>query len=196
MIVVSGLPRAGTSLMMQMISAIGVPAFSDGHRPADASNPRGYLEHAAVRRLDRDARCLDGARGHVVKIVSPLLPALPAPRSPFVYRVVFVRRDLEEVLRSQALMLGAVGHDASNASDAKLSAAMEKAEARARRFVAARPDVDWIEVSHADLMAQPLATARRVTAFILGALDVAAAGAMAACVDPELHRVRGSSALP
>ncbi len=199
-IVVSGLPRSGTSLMMQMIVAAGVPAFVDEHRPADASNPRGYLEHAAIRRLDRDTRCLEAARGHVVKIVSPLLPRLPDPHSPFVYRVVFLRRDMEEVLRSQAAMLAATATatPAATAADrvepglpeAKLRSALEKADARARRFAATRPDVESIEVEHAALLVDPLEVARRVAAFVLGWPDEERAAAMASRVDPSLHRAR------
>jgi hypothetical protein len=177
--------------MMQMISALGVPAFADDARPADASNPRGYLEHAAVRRLDRDQRFLEQARGHVVKIVSPLLTALPGPTPPFRYRVVFMRRELEEVLRSQATMLDVSGASSPDVPEAKLRVALEKAEVRAREFASTRSDVEWIEVDYAALRIAPLAAARRVAAFVCGAPDEAAAARMAACVDPMLYRSRG-----
>ncbi len=179
--------------MMQMISALGVPAFADDARPADASNPRGYLEHAAVRRLDRDQRFLEQTRGHVVKIVSPLLTALPGPPPPFRYRVVFMRRELEEVLRSQATMLGASGASSPEVPDARLGAALEKAELKARDFASTRSDIEWIEVDHAALMVAPLSVARRVVAFVFGAPDEEAAARMAACLDPTLYRSRGAA---
>jgi hypothetical protein len=179
--------------MMQMISALGVPAFADDARPADASNPRGYLEHAAVRRLDRDQRFLEQARGHVVKIVSPLLTALPGPTPPFRYRVVFMRRELEEVLRSQATMLDVSGASSPEVPDARLGVALEKAELKARDFASTRSDIEWIDVDHAALMVAPLSVARRVVAFVFGAPDEEAAARMAECLDPTLYRSRGAA---
>lgn len=190
-IVVSGLPRSGTSMAMQMVVAAGVPAFEDGHRPPDSSNPRGYLEHAAVRRLDRDPDALAAARGRVVKVVSPLLPYLPEAEAGGGYRVVFMRRELREVLRSQRAMLEALGNAGVAPADETLAAAFEKAEARARRVAASRPDVDWIEVEHADTLASPRDAARRLVAFVLGASpDAATIDRVAAVVDPALHRAR------
>ncbi|MFO1003217.1 MAG: hypothetical protein U0936_23025 [Planctomycetaceae bacterium] len=72
--VVSGLPRSGTSLAMQMLAAGGLPVLGDEHRPADEDNPRGYLEDARVKSLERDATWLAEAEGKAVKIISFLLP--------------------------------------------------------------------------------------------------------------------------
>ena len=178
-------------MAMQMIVAAGVPAFEDGHRPPDATNPRGYFEHAVVRRIDREADALAAARGRVVKIVSPLLPQLPPAEAPGHYRVVFMRRDLREVLRSQRAMLAALGTPGGSPSDEALAAAFEKAETRARRMAASRPDVDWIELDHADTLASPRASARRLVAFVLGATpDAETIDRVAAVVDPALHRAR------
>ena len=100
--VVSGLPRSGTSLVMQMLAAGGIPVLGDDLRRADEDNPRGYLEYEKVKSLERDSTWLPEAEGKAIKIISFLLPKLP---SSFEYRVIFVRRNLTEVLRSQEKML-------------------------------------------------------------------------------------------
>jgi hypothetical protein len=102
-IIVSGLPRSGTSLMMQMLEAGGVPVLTDHRRPPDASNPRGYYEFEPVKRLGKEpATWMTDASGHALKVVSPLLVHLPAE---YAYRVVFMLRDLDEVILSQRAML-------------------------------------------------------------------------------------------
>ena len=100
--VVSGLPRSGTSMMMQMLATGGVAVFTDGAREADENNSRGYFEHAKTLALHADASWLDQARGKAVKIVAPLLPHLPQSET---YKIVFMRRDLQHVIASQRAML-------------------------------------------------------------------------------------------
>ncbi|HNY87520.1 MAG TPA: hypothetical protein PKN23_13545, partial [Candidatus Hydrogenedentes bacterium] len=110
-VVVSGLPRSGTSMMMRMLAAGGMPLFTDGVRAADSDNPLGYFEHEAVKRLREDASWVPGAAGKAVKVVSALLPALPEG---FQYRVILMRRPLEEVLASQRRMFGRRGAPAAD----------------------------------------------------------------------------------
>ena len=43
-IVVSGLPRSGTSMMMKMLEVGRQPILTDNLREADANNPNGYYE--------------------------------------------------------------------------------------------------------------------------------------------------------
>lgn len=99
--VVSGLPRSGTSLMMQMLLEGGMPVLRDAGRPADEHDPRGYLEYRKVRSLKDDCSWLHDADGRAIKVVSQLLYYLPAD---FEYRDIFMRRDLDEVLQSQEKM--------------------------------------------------------------------------------------------
>jgi hypothetical protein len=102
-IIVSGLPRSGTSLMMQMLVAGGVPALTDAHRPADASNPRGYYEYEPTKRLHMgDKDWIGQARGRVVKVISHQLKHLPENEH---YHIVFMRRHIGEVVASQSDML-------------------------------------------------------------------------------------------
>src|ERR1700726_4979370 len=105
--VVSGMPRSGTSLLMRMLVAGGLPALTDGHRPADHHNPRGYFEDVRARKLAHDSSWIEEARGKAVKIIYRLLPNLPPHLD---YRVLFMERDLEEVFDSQQDMLRSAQH--------------------------------------------------------------------------------------
>ena len=109
-IVVSGLPRSGTSLMMQMLAAGGVEVVTDHVRTADTDNPRGYYEFELVKKIKQDASWLPEARGKAVKMVSQLLYDLPAGEK---YRIIFLERDLDEVLVSQEKMLERLGRTAA-----------------------------------------------------------------------------------
>src|SRR5215813_2420595 len=100
--IVSGLPRSGTSLMMQMLVAGGLAALSDGERRADTDNPKGYLEWERIKTLPKDPNCIVEAEGKVVKCISQLLLALPMNHE---YRIIFMQRPLPEVLASQEEML-------------------------------------------------------------------------------------------
>ena len=104
--IVSGLPRSGTSMMMQMLDGGGLPILSDGEREADEDNPRGYLELEGTKRLRTDHSWLADAQGHVVKVIAQLIPVLPLG---FGYRVIFMERDIVEVLSSQRHMLERLG---------------------------------------------------------------------------------------
>ena len=105
--IVSGLPRSGTSLMMQMLAAGGIPPLHDGHRPADVDNPRGYFEFAPAKNLRADASWLPHAHGRALKLVAQLLPFLPPGHD---CRIVFMERSPDEVLASQETMLKRSGH--------------------------------------------------------------------------------------
>ena len=104
--VVSGLPRSGTSLMMQLLSAAGRAALTDGKRDDDEDNPLGYFELEQARELAKDASWIPQARGKVVKIVAQLLPFLPPGQH---YNVVFMERNMAEVIASQNAMLARQG---------------------------------------------------------------------------------------
>src|SRR3990167_393038 len=99
-VIVSGLPRSGTSLMMQMLRAGGMSLLIDDQRPADADNPHGYWEYEPVKRLQHDNSWLPQAEGKAVKVVSALLQYLP-PRH--TYKIIVMHRPMQEVLASQAV---------------------------------------------------------------------------------------------
>jgi hypothetical protein len=182
--IVTGVPRSGTSLVMQMLAAGGLPPLSDGLRAPDADNPRGYFEFEPAKRLARDAAWLALASGRAVKLAHTLVASLP-PGLP--YRVLLVRRRLDEVLASQRVMLARSGAAPDPAEDARLLSAFEAQLARLERELAGRGNVAWLAVEHAELLREPELAAARINHFLGGGLDAAA---MAACVDPALHRQR------
>ncbi len=184
--IVSGLPRSGTSLMMQMLSAGGLPALTDHQRAADEDNPRGYLEFERVKRIKQDRAWLDEARGKVVKMVHLLLLDLPPDRS---YRVVFMRRNLAEVLASQRKMLERQGKRGAAMSPEQLTKLFEDQVNKVTRWMAAQANFRSIEVHYHELVADPASHAKRLNEFLGGNLDEAA---MVSAVDPSLYRNRAT----
>ena len=182
-IVVSGLPRSGTSLMMQMLAAGGIPPLHDGHRPADADNPRGYFEFAPAKNLRADASWLSHARGRALKLVAQLLPFLPPE---YEGRVVLMERSLEEVIASQETMLQRRGRAGAALAPDKLRAVYDHQLARVGE-VLERRRLPVLRVRHIDCLTDAAAVARRVKDFLKLPLD---ASAMAAVVDPTLYRQR------
>lgn len=183
--IVSGLPRSGTSLMMRMLEAGGLPILSDGEREADEDNPRGYYELEAVKALPRgEASWLPSARGTAVKVISALLPHLPPTER---YRVLFLRRAMPEILASQRAMLVRRGEDPDAIDDATMAAHYESHLSEIDAWRRTRPDVAWLEVDYNRLLADPAPEIPHIVAFLAHPLDAAA---MAAVVDPTLYRNR------
>lgn len=187
-VVVSGLPRSGTSMAMKMLEAGGLELIQDGLRSADEDNPKGYYEDERVMRLHdaTDKSWLKAARGKGVKIISNLLRSLPADNN---YRVLFVRRDIEEILASQAKMLERRGEESAT-DDGRMTELFEGDVWRAQYLLKRQPQFSWIEVHYRDVLAEPEAQARRMRAFLHLDLDV---DKMAAVVDPNLYRNRSAA---
>src|SRR5262249_52395120 len=136
--IVSGLPRSGTSVMMQMLSAGGLPVLTDQIRAADDDNPRGYFEFERVKLIRQDKSWLDQASGKVVKMVHLLIPELPGDRE---YRIVFMRRRLEEVLASQRKMLQRSGKVGASVPDAVLGRTFEQQIAQVMQWMSRQPNI-------------------------------------------------------
>ena len=184
-IVVTGVPRSGTSMAMQMLHAGGVPILTDGRRMADEANPRGYLEFEPVKRLRTDRSWLDQASGKAVKIIHMLVPELPEDRP---YKVIFMHRSLEEVVRSQTRMLESGGQSAAPIPPERMVAVFAAQIASLRAWLAARPVFEVSEFQHAECVRDPQGTAARMNQFLGGHLDEARMGQ---AVDPMLHRNKG-----
>lgn len=182
--IVSGLPRSGTSLMMQMLEAGGLPALTDGVRIADESNPRGYFEFEPVKRLRTDRAWLPQARGHAVKIIHLLLRELPLDAS-FAYRIILMQRPIEEVLASQQTMLQRDGKTGSD--PAVLRRAFESQLAQLDEWLRSRRDIAFLRVAYHRAISEPSPVAEEVREFLGLPLDAAA---MARAVDPALYRNR------
>jgi hypothetical protein len=169
---------------MQMLGAGGVPIVTDGVRAVDEDNPRGYLEFERVKHLRADKAWLDDAAGRAVKVIHLLLMDLPDDRP---YRVVFMQRDLREVVTSQARMLARSGRAGGGLPPERLMAVYEQQLKSVEAWLAIRPNFAVLRVPYAELVADPAPWVERVAAFVGGSLDRVA---MQAAVDPALHRNR------
>jgi hypothetical protein len=186
-VVVSGLPRSGTSLAMRMLDVGGLPVMTDGRRHADVSNPNGYYELERVKTLEGagDAPWLDDARGKAVKIISFLLTWLPET---YDYRVVFMERRIEEVLASQDAMLRHRGETAAISAARDAGALYEEHLRQVDRFLSRRSCFSVLRLDYGDVVARPGDAAARLAQFVDVPLDVAR---MASVADPALYRNRG-----
>lgn len=184
-IVVSGLPRSGTSLMMQMLHQGGVAAMTDEIRGADPDNPRGYFEFERVKKIKDDPSWLPAARGKAVKMVSSLLYDLPVTER---YRVVFMRRDIDEVLQSQEKMLARLARPAAPRDSMKQSFAIHLE--RLFKWLPGQAHIQILEVSYNDLLSAPESEVERVARFLD---NTPSTTQMLSAIDPGLYRNRGAT---
>jgi hypothetical protein len=183
-IIVSGVPRSGTSLMMQMLDAGGVPVLTDGLREADQDNQRGYYEWEPAKRLPREPELIGEAEGKAVKVISSLVSALPDDHR---YRVIFMQRPLREVLASQAEMIRRRGTVGAPLQMSALIAALEAHLKQVTAWLRTRPLIEVCWVDYHRLLQDPLAQVEKISDFLQVPLD---RHAMARQVDPRLchHR--------
>lgn len=182
--IVSGLPRSGTSLMMQMLQAGGLELLTDALRTPDEHNPRGYFELEAVKHGRNDLSWLAHARGKAVKVIHLLLMNLPTDQP---YRVIFMNRDLQEVVKSQRAMLKQQGQTGAALADSALAGIFEKQLTTVHHWLAEQPNFSVLYVNHRDVMEHPSLAAEQINAFLNGDFSV---NNMAAVVTPSLHRQR------
>jgi predicted AlkP superfamily phosphohydrolase/phosphomutase/tetratricopeptide (TPR) repeat protein len=189
-LVVSGLPRSGTSMLMQMLSAGGVPILTDHERDADEDNPRGYFELEAVKTMFRQEDWVKDAKGKALKVVAPLVCGLPPGCN---YRVVLIERDYDEILASQAKMIERRGElvGDSPARRDRLRREYARVIAQAKNVLSARADVKVVSVRYEDVVNNPAETAALLNRFAGGGLDAAK---MSMAVDRSLHRNRRQAA--
>lgn len=175
---------------MRMLAAGGVEVVTDGVRSADDDNPRGYYEFEAVKGLAQDSRWVAQARGKAVKVISALLPHLPAGQR---YKVLFLRRALEEVLASQRQMLIRRGAPTDKVSDERMAALFERHLDQTDRQLSERDDTDVLDLDYRELVRDPAPDCERIISFLGRPLD---ASAMQAAVDPKLYRQRVAGGPP
>jgi len=180
--VVSGLPRSGTSMMMKMLEAGGIPPLTDKIRVADEDNPKGYYEFERVKKLpDGDVDWLPEAQGKSLKVIAALLKHLP---DNYAYNVIFINRAMEEILASQKKMLER-REEAAKVSDEKMAALFEKHKLNVIAWMKEQKNFTYIEISYNELLEDPLLGLRKVNQFLGGNLDIKK---MAAMVDSKLYR--------
>jgi hypothetical protein len=168
--------------MMQVLEAGGMPILTDGVRCADEDNPRGYYEFEPVKNTARDSRWLAQATGKAVKMVYRLLRDLPRE---YEYRVIFMRRKVDEVLVSQKIMLTRSNRDGSDVPDERMAAIFEKDVAATCHWIEAQDNFRLLAVDYGEMIRSPLPECQRISGFLGGGFDAAR---MASAVDPALYR--------
>jgi len=171
-------------MMMQMLDKGGIPALTDNIRTPDEDNPKGYYEFEPVKQTKKDASWLKDASGKVVKMVHLLLLDLPADHR---YRVVFMRRNIREVVASQNVMLDRHGKSTGDLGEEKLIAMFQAQIAKVEAYVRQHPNFAMLDVTYNDVLRDPRPEVAKINAFLGGDLDTQA---MLAVVDPSLYRNR------
>jgi hypothetical protein len=182
--IVSGLPRSGTSLMMQMLVAGGMTALTDGERQADSDNPRGYYEWERIKLLPQQPACIAEAEGKVVKVISQLLFALPAEQE---YQIIFMQRPLAEVVASQAEMIRRRGTTGAPLPQAALIAGLGAHLNQVNAWLKDKANISVHRVEHHDVLSEPLGTSESIQQFLKCTLDVVT---MSQQIDKSLYRQR------
>ena len=187
-IIVSGLPRSGTSLLMQMLDRGGLEVVTDNIRAADTDNPRGYYEYEQVKKIKQDASWLPATRGKVFKMISQLLYDLPPSER---FRIVFMERDFDEMLRSQEKMLARLNRKGAPPDEIKRSYTLHLE--RLRDWLRQQSNMRVLYVSYNNLVQRPREQAERINEFLGVKAKVEE---MVKAVDPSLYRNRKDSAEP
>jgi hypothetical protein len=182
--IVSGLPRSGTSLMMQMLNAGGLPVLSDGEREADTDNPLGYFEWERIKQLPKTPNLIAEAEGKVVKVISQLILLLPPD---YEYSVIFMQRPLPEVLKSQEEMLKHRGHAERDIGSSSIEQAFQRHMIEVNQWLLRQTNLRVERVHYHRALREPKAVAEEIAAFLQVPLDVEA---MVRQVDGSLHRHR------
>ena len=187
--IVSGLPRSGTSMMMKMLEAGGMAILTDGIRKADEDNPRGYYEFEGVKKIKKDKSWLPECKGKAVKMVSMLLYDLP---SDYKYKIIFMQRDMQEMLASQAKMLERLGRKGGDVSDEEMAEKYEKHLKEIGGWLSQQNNMNVLYVRYNDVIKESDVQSARVNRFLGGFLNEEE---MARVVEPGLYRQRKSSIL-
>ncbi|MGA2356739.1 MAG: hypothetical protein ABSG02_19770 [Terriglobales bacterium] len=182
--IVSGLPRSGTSLMMQMLDAGGLPVLSDGERKADTDNPKGYLEWERIKQLPKNPGIIAEAEGKVVKAVSEFIMWLPSSHG---YRIIFMQRPLPEVLKSQDEMLRRRGNADLVADNSAMEEFFHRHLIEVNQWLASHANMKVTRVHYHRVLREPKVVAEEVAAFLESPLDI---DAMVGQVDGNLYRNR------
>lgn len=174
-------------MMMKMLQQGGLAVMTDQIREADDDNPKGYFEFERVKQLDKgDQDWLADAQGKVVKVISALLEHLPPDYN---YRVIFIERQMDEVLASQRKMLARRGEPTDRVDDQEMARLFVKHLDKIRAWLASQPNFAVLYVDYNQMMADPLPYVRQVNQFLDNALDEEA---MHRAIDPALYRNRAT----
>ncbi|MCY2933881.1 MAG: sulfotransferase [Planctomycetota bacterium] len=186
LVIVSGLPRSGTSMMMKMLESGGVPVLADDQRKADIDNVNGYYEFQAALKIKQDNSWLADSDHKAVKMVYQLLYELPETHQ---YRVLMMRRSMDEVLASQKKMLARLGKPTDTIPDSKMAEIFNTGLAKFYAWIAQRPNFRIVDIDYNIMVADPIPQIQVINRLLGGGLDEQA---MAEVVQPDLYRNRKS----
>jgi len=182
--IVSGLPRSGTSMMMQALQAGGMPVLTDDIRKSDIENPKGYYEFEPVKKTKDDPSWVPQAVGKVVKMVYRLLYDLPKD---YEYRVIFMDRNIDEIMVSQRTMLERSGKKGADIDDEKLALLLKEELEKVYKWVKEQDNFSMIKVGYKDMVQDPPSQCALVNEFLGNPLDT---DKMASVTDASLYRNR------
>jgi hypothetical protein len=182
--VVSGLPRSGTSMLMKMLEAGGIPPLTDQIRVADEDNPKGYFEFERVKKLPEDTEWLKDARGKTVKVLAELVKHLP---NNYVYKIIFIDRKMEEIIASQKKMLIRRGEDPNKVPDKEIMALFSKYKKIIKKYISQQANMDVLYVSYNEILEDPTDIIVEINEFLDGVLDE---NKMRSAIDGKLYRNR------
>ena len=183
--IVSGLPRSGTSMMMKMLEAGGLPPLTDKLRTADTDNPKGYYEFERVKKLDAgDTAWLAEAQGKVVKVISALLTYLPPA---YTYNIIFMHRAMPEILASQKKMLVHRQEDTDNVSDEEMAGLYMEHLRHVDSWINSRSNIKRIDINFNEILKNPIPQIEIINKFLAGVLDTSKVETV---IDPSLYRQR------
>ncbi len=182
--IVSGLPRSGTSMMMKMLEAGGIKPFVDNIRVPDEDNPKGYYELERVKQLAKDSSWMHEAKGSVVKVISMLLYDLP---SMYKYKVIFMQRNMDEILASQATMLERRGKKNNDIPDEELAKKFDLHLKDVKAWMKGQPNIEVIYMNYNELLEDPRESVNQINFFMNQLLDDAK---MPQIIDTSLYRQR------
>lgn len=187
-VIVSGLPRSGTSMAMKMLDAGGMSQMVDGIRTADLDNPKGYYEDERVKDLHKmeDKRWVKDARGKALKVISFLLKDLPDENQ---YKIIFMRRHLDEVLASQNKMLDH-RKESNETPDEDMKKIYTDHLKQVDALVRRRPNMEILYLDYRGVIDDPRGSAKKVFDFLGGVLDLEK---MSTVADPKLYRNRADA---
>lgn len=182
--IVSGLPRSGTSMMMQLLAAGGVTLLTDDVRAADTDNPKGYCEFEPVKRLRTDASWLGKAEGKAVKVIAQLLTYLPEE---YEYKVIFMHRELDEIIESQKIMLERRGKLGASISSEQLKTVFSNQLTQLKAVLERQETIQTLNIDYAKMVQSPEAHFTKLIDFLGAPLDTEK---MSSVIDPSLYRNR------
>lgn len=185
--IVSGLPRSGTSMMMSMLEAGGIEPLMDGIRKPDEDNPKGYYEFERVKQVKNDKAWLEGAKGKLVKIITQLLRSLPPD---YRYKVIFMRRNIDEILASQKRMLQRRRTYDESVRDEDMGTMLLAHADQVLTWADAQENFDCMEADYNEILKDAGPIVDEIYEFLGGDLDT---DAMTAVVDKALYRQRAST---